>query len=63
MNWKNKKLIKASVLSRVGGICQIRTNTLIKVVGLAVMRTKTPNGYVTEFPTKKNVRYNVVGED
>ncbi|WP_419789043.1 glycosyl hydrolase family 95 catalytic domain-containing protein [Mucilaginibacter sp. X5P1] len=63
MNWKNKKLVKASVLSCSGGICHIRTSTPISVAGLVAIQTKTPNGYVTAFPTKKNTRYNIIGEN
>ena len=53
INWKNKKLVSASVLSVVGGKCRIRTNEPIKVTGLTVSSTKTARGYITSFNTQK----------
>jgi alpha-L-fucosidase 2 len=60
MNWKNKKIVTASILSGAGGLCRIRTADPIKIVGLTVKSTKTANGYVTSFATKKGVKYNVI---
>jgi alpha-L-fucosidase 2 len=59
ISWKQKKLIRASVLSVVGGMCKLRTAGPIKVYGLTTVSIKTTNGYITKFNTKKGGRYYV----
>jgi len=61
INWKNKKIVSASVLSVVGGKCLLRTNEPIKIAGLPVSSKKAANGYLTAFNTKKGQVYYIVG--
>jgi alpha-L-fucosidase 2 len=61
MNWKNKQITTASILSVVGGVCKLRTVAPVKVVGASAKSVKTANGYVVTFNTKKGVKYNIVG--
>jgi len=60
INWKNKKMINASILSVVGGRCHVRTAGPIKVNGLSVHSVKTVNGYLTSFNTKKGKKYAIL---
>jgi len=62
INWKNKKIVTASVLSVVGGKCRIRTNQPIKITGLTINSKRTANGYLTSFNTKKGEVYHIIGE-
>ncbi|MES2279013.1 MAG: glycoside hydrolase family 95 protein [Bacteroidota bacterium] len=59
MNWKNKQIVTASVLSGAGGLCRIRTAAPIKVAGVQVKLVKTENGYLTSFNTQKGLKYNI----
>jgi alpha-L-fucosidase 2 len=57
MQWKNKKIVKASILSVVGGNCVIRTNQPIKIAGVQAKSKETDHGYLTSFLSKKGARY------
>ncbi len=59
MDWKNKRLVSASVLSVAGGACRIRTANPVKVAGIAAKSTKTANGYITTFTSKKGLNYRI----
>jgi alpha-L-fucosidase 2 len=61
MNWKNKQITTASILSVVGGVCKLRTVAPVKVVGLTAKSVKTANGYLTSFNTTKGVLYKITG--
>lgn len=59
MNWKNKQIVTASVLSVTGGLCKLRTATPLKITGVQAKSVKTANGYLTSFNTKKGVLYQI----
>ena len=61
INWKNKKIVSASVLSVVGGKCRIRTNQPIRIAGATVKSVKAAKGYIITFNTNKGVVYHVIG--
>ncbi|QDA61686.1 glycoside hydrolase family 95 protein [Hymenobacter jejuensis] len=62
--WENGKLTKASVTSRVGALCRLRTNLPIQVKRAQTTATtaKGPAGtqYLTSFPTKAGQTYEIV---
>jgi alpha-L-fucosidase 2 len=53
LNWKDGKLVKAVVRSKLGGICKLRSNTPLKGKGLK--KTKEANVYTLS--TKANNEY------
>jgi alpha-L-fucosidase 2 len=53
INWKDGKLVKAVVRSKLGGICKLRSNTPLKGKGLK--KTKEANVYTLS--TKANNEY------
>jgi alpha-L-fucosidase 2 len=57
MQWKNKKIVKASIQSVVGGPCVIRTNEPIKIGGIKAKSKQTDHGYLTSFVSKKGENY------
>lgn len=57
MNWKFKKLTTASVLSKAGGVCVLRTSTPIKISGISTVSKPASQGYLTTFSTKKREKY------
>ncbi len=59
MNWKDKKIVTASILSVAGGVCRIRTAYPVKVTGLPARGVKTANGYLLTFDTQKGVKYSI----
>ncbi len=61
MNWKNKQITTASILSVTGGLCKLRTVAPVKITGLQVRSVKTANGYITTFNTQKGVLYKITG--
>ncbi len=61
MNWKNKQITTASILSVAGGLCKLRTVAPVKIIGLQARSVKTANGYVTSFNTQKGVLYKITG--
>lgn len=62
INWKNKKVTSASILSVAGGKCIIRAYNPVVVSGLNVKTEKTANGYLLIFNTKKGVTYHISGK-
>ncbi|MES2418849.1 MAG: glycoside hydrolase family 95 protein [Bacteroidota bacterium] len=71
INWNNNKLIKAVIVSNLGGTCRLRTTVPIKVVGVkttiidADAATKTAGfpiakSYVIDFKTIKGHSYTVM---
>jgi alpha-L-fucosidase 2 len=61
MNWKNKQIVTASILSVTGGICKLRTIAPVKITGVHARSVKTANGYLTSFNTKKGMLYKITG--
>ena len=61
MDWKNNKLIKASVKSLTGEKCVLRTNNPITVTGVKTNVQKTDAGYLNSFATVKGEVYEIVG--
>ena len=61
MDWKNNKLIKASVKSLTGEKCVLRTNNPITVTGVKTTVQKTDAGYINSFATVKGEVYEIVG--
>jgi alpha-L-fucosidase 2 len=61
MNWKNKRIVTAVVLSNVGGLCTLRSANLLTVWGVKVRSTKTADGYITVFNTQKGMNYRIIG--
>ena len=61
MDWKNNKLIKASVKSLTGENCVLRTNNPITVTGVKTTVQKTDAGYINSFATVKGEVYEIVG--
>jgi len=61
MDWKNNKLIKASVKSLTGEKCVLRTNNPITVTGVKTNVQKTDAGYLNSFATVNGEVYEIVG--
>jgi alpha-L-fucosidase 2 len=57
ISWKNKKVVSASILSVVGGKCNIRTNEPVKIAGVTGVSKKTANGYLISFEAKRGMKY------
>jgi len=62
MDWKNNKLVKASVKSLTGEKCVLRTNNPITITGVKTVVQKTNFGYLNTFATMKGKVYEVVGK-
>ena len=60
MAWKGCKLVNATVLSRNGGKCTIRTNEPTEIKGLQVKSVKSTIGSVLTFNTEKGKIYEVI---
>ena len=60
MEWKNKKILKASVLSKAGGICTINPKIPVKVTseGRKISVTRLSDG-VIQFKTRVNSKYDL----
>jgi alpha-L-fucosidase 2 len=59
IDWENGKLLSATLLSKKGNTCTIRTNVPIKIKG-AVVKTRKENGfYITTFPTREGQSYSI----
>lgn len=61
IEWKDKKITKASVLAIAGGPCTIRTPQPVTVAGISAKSKKTDNGYVISFAAKKGIKYLISG--
>ncbi|KAA6438319.1 glycoside hydrolase family 95 protein [Dyadobacter flavalbus] len=62
MDWKNGKLTGSVIKSLNGEPCIIKTNTPVKVTGIASTTEKTDSGYISKFQTEKGKSYRIVGE-
>lgn len=63
MQWKDGKLISASILSTHGNVCNIRTNTSVMIKDMDKKSASDGNGYHTlQFETQKNKRYQIEAE-
>lgn len=60
LKWKNNKIEIATITSNQGGVCKLRTNTPIKVVGQNVSSQKDDKGYyITTINTKAKTNYQI----
>jgi alpha-L-fucosidase 2 len=57
MDWKNKELTRAVIVSNAGGACKIRTAYPVKVNGAVSKSQKANHGYITNFATQKGKKY------
>jgi len=60
MNWTNKKLTSATVLSKNGGVCKLRTQEKIRIKNVALKVTHSNYGYVSTFESRKGKTYVVL---
>jgi len=64
--WNKAKLTKASILSRAGGTCILRTTVPIAVKGATVVTKKIPfynqTHYITTFKTVKGKSYSIIAQ-
>lgn len=61
INWSNNKLVKATIFSKNGGLCLIRTNEPGIVKGMNSKPVKSTIGYTLSVQTEKGKRYELVG--
>lgn len=61
MQWKQNKLVKATILSLNGGSCKIRTNRSAKITGVNTQAVKDDHGFTMVLNTIKGKKYEVVG--
>ena len=59
MRWKNGTLVTATILSRNGGTCTIRTSTPVKVQGRNISSVKSSIGYTLSFKSIKGKIYTI----
>lgn len=57
MEWKNHGLTQATVLSRNGGTCVLRTSFPLTINGKPASSQKAEHGFITSFPTAKGASY------
>lgn len=57
INWKNNKLITATLLSRNGGKCTVRSKTPFIIEGLTIKSHKSEIGYTLTFDSEKGKSY------
>jgi alpha-L-fucosidase 2 len=57
MLWKNHQLTNAVIVSFVGGVCKIRTNTPVEIKSLGIKAKKDKHGYVLSFNAEKGKIY------
>jgi alpha-L-fucosidase 2 len=62
INWDNLKLTTANVLSNNGGLCTIRSNQPITIVGTTIKSTPSTIGHILTFKTEKGKQYVVKGD-
>ena len=60
ISWAFNKLVSATILSRNGGLCTIRTSQAIVVEGVGVKSKKSNIGFVVSFSTEKGRSYKIV---
>ena len=59
INWADGILADATVLSRIGGVCSIRTSVPVKVVGTNIKSTPSSIGNVLSFVSEKGKSYKI----
>ena len=59
INWQKHKLTLATIKSIIGGRCQIRTPSPIKIAGQNVTSVKSSIGYLTTIQTVKGKTYQI----
>ncbi len=57
INWANQKLTRAIILSNNGGICTIRANQPITLIGTAIKSIPSSIGNLLTFNTEKGKKY------
>ncbi len=62
IHWANQKLTSATILSKNGGLCTIRSNTPIVVKELGLKSSAAAIGYLVSFNTKKGERVTLNSE-
>ncbi|HJY23601.1 MAG TPA: hypothetical protein VJ279_11980, partial [Hanamia sp.] len=66
MNWDKAKLTKASILSRAGGTCVLRTTIPVVVSGAIAVSKEVPfyntTHYITTFPTVEGKLYHITAQ-
>ena len=60
INWNNGRLSNASLFSRQGGQCTVRTNHPVTIQGLNIRSKKSSVGYVLTFKAVKGKTYQVL---
>jgi alpha-L-fucosidase 2 len=60
MQWSNKKLTKASIISFAGGRCTVRSSVPVKIKGSKSTRVSASGYYLTQFQTVKGRTYEVI---
>lgn len=59
LKWKNGKLMEANLLASDDGLCTIRSNYPIKIVGVKSQKLKSNMGYLVRFTSQKGKIYKV----
>ena len=57
IEWKDHKLVKATIKALSGGRCKVRTNIAVREKNTKANSVADANGYVTEFNTEKGKEY------
>jgi alpha-L-fucosidase 2 len=57
MNWKNHQLTTATITSKVGGVCKVRTAAPVTIKSLNIKSKKDDHGYVLMLTTRKGQKY------
>lgn len=60
LEWNGGRLTSASVLSRLGGTCTLRTDVPVKVKGASARSVRNGDYYLTTFRTKAGTVYSVI---
>jgi alpha-L-fucosidase 2 len=62
MSWVEGKLKEATILSKLGGNCMIRTNQPVRVKGLNIQSKPSVVGYILSFRSVKGKTYYIIPE-
>jgi hypothetical protein len=66
MYWDKAKLTKASIFSRAGSTCVLRTTVPVSVTGVAAVSEEVPfyntTHYITTFPTVEGKLYHITAQ-
>jgi alpha-L-fucosidase 2 len=57
MSWINNRLQNAQIISKIGGVCTIRTNTPVIIKGVDAQSKPAEIGYIISFKTEKGRKY------